>query len=269
MKTYIFLIALLSAASLATGEIPDVGIANPQDNDSPTATSLGWIRVEAGAFLGWEEVKRAHESGLIRVAVPQPTKAFDRHHKIWVDIPQGTELASISVRCTGWMNGFITAGYAGWDKLYFREWDVVFHDKASGRGISDLLETCQRSSLTRELIVAAQQEGLLQAFTNKAIALMGENGALIYVGPRFRNREQFEVEWQSRSTSGILRIAANRLVTLENEPCRPFSQVKIHYAGGTFLIRAVDLDIRMADQNLSKTPLGPAFSLFCDEKQRN
>jgi hypothetical protein len=43
-------------------------------------------------------------------------------------------------------------------------------------------------------------------------------------------------------------------------------QIKIYYAGGIFLIRAVDLDIRMADQNLSKTPLGPAFSLFCDEK---
>jgi hypothetical protein len=28
-------------------EIPDVGIANPQDDDGPTVTSLGWIRVEA------------------------------------------------------------------------------------------------------------------------------------------------------------------------------------------------------------------------------
>ena len=95
---------------------------------------------------------------------------------------------------------------------------------------------------------------------------MGENGALIYVGPRFRNWEHFEVEWQSRSTSGILRIAANRLVTLENEPCRPFSLVKIQYAGEAFLIRSTDLDFRIGGQNLSKTPLGPAFSLFFDEK---
>lgn len=164
------------------------------------------------------------------------------------------------------MNGFITAGCAEHDELSFREWDVAIRDTASGHDISDLLEVCHRWSLTREVIVAAQQEGWLQAFTNKSIALLGDNGALIYVGPRFRNWEHFEVEWQSRSTSGILRIAANRQVMLENEPCKPFAQVKIQYAGGTFLIRAVDLDFRIGGQNFSKTPLGPAFSLFCDEK---
>jgi len=73
------------------------------------------------------------------------------------------------------MNGFITAGY-GQDELYFQEGDVVFHDKASGCDISDLLETYQRSSLTRELIVAVHRKGWPY---HKAIALMGENGALI------------------------------------------------------------------------------------------
>ena len=265
MKIRILLVTFLAVVCPAYAAIDAGGLEGSKDN-AMTVESPGWIRVDDGAFLGWDEVRHAHESGLIRAAVRHETKAFDRHNKIWVDIPNGAELASISERCTGWMNGFITATYAGHDTLSFREWDVAFRDKASGNDISDLLETCQRSNLTRTLIVAAQQEGLVQAFTNKALALIGENGALIYVGPHFRNREPFEIEWQSHSTSGILRIAANRHVVLENEPCRPFSQVKIQYAGGTFLIRAVDLDIRIGGQNLSKTPLGPAFSLFCDEK---
>jgi hypothetical protein len=258
------LAALLLAASPASAEISDIGSLDGRDN-SLTITSLGWTHVDEGAFLGWEEVRRAHASGLISATFDKDTKAFDRHNKVWIDIPHGAELASIGDRCTGWMNGFITGRYAGHDELYFREWHVAFRDKASRQNISDLLEACQRTYLTRPLIVSAQQEGLVQVFTNKAIALMGENGALIYVGPRFHNREHFEVEWQSRSTSGILRIAPNRKVTLENEPCRPFSQVKIQYAGGTFLIRAMDLDFRIGGQNLSKTPLGPAFSLFCNE----
>ena len=264
MKTYMILAALLLATSTASAEISDVGSMDRRDNGL-TITSLGWTQVDDGAFLGWEEVRRAHASGLIRATLDKETKAFDRHNKVWIDIPHGAELVSIGDRCTGWMNGFITGRYAGHHELYFREWDVAFRDKASGHNISDLLEACHRTYLTRQLIVSAQQEGLVQAFTNKALALMGENGALIYVGPRFRHREDFEVEWQSRSTSGILRIAANRQVTLENEPCRPFSQVKIQYAGGTFLIRAVDLDFRIGGQNLSKTPLGWAFSLFCNE----
>lgn len=137
----------------------------------------------------------------------------------------------------------------------------MFHD--SGRGISDPLETCQRSSLMREFIVAAQQEELVQAFTNKAIALIGENGLDLYRSS-FSNREQFEVEWQSRSTSGILRIAANRPVTLENVQAVLSGENSLRALDLSH--SAVDLDIRMADQNLSKTPLGPAFSLFCDEK---
>ena len=258
------LAALLLAASPISAEISDVDSMDRRDNGL-TIRSLGWTHVDDGAFLGWEEVRRAHASGLISVILDKEAKAFDRYKKVWIDIPHGAELASIGDRCTGWMNGFITGRYAGHGELYFREWDVVFYDKVTGHNISDLLGTCQRTSLTRQLIVSAQQEGLLQAFTNKALALMGENGALIYVGPRFRNREHFEVEWQSRSTSGILRMAANKQVTLQNEPCRPFSQVKIQYAGGTFLIRAMDLDFRIGGQNLSKTPLGPAFSLFCNE----
>jgi hypothetical protein len=264
MKTYIILAALLSVALPAFAEM---GTMARPDNDLITASS-GWSQVENGRFLDWKEVRRAHASGFIRATLGKEAKAFDRRNKVWIDIPHGTELASIGDRCTGWMNGFITgryAEYAGHDEVYFREWDVVFHDEVTGQEISGLLEACKRTSLTRELIMSAQQEGLVQAFTNKTVALMGENGALIYVGPRFRHQEYFEVEWQSRSTSGILRIAANRQVTPQNEPCRPFSQVKIQYAGGTFLIRSVDLDFRIGGQNLSKTPLGPAFSLFCHE----
>ena len=264
MKSYLVCAALLLTAPAASAEISDVDNMDRRDN-SVTITSLGWTHVDEGAFLAWEDVRRAHASGLMSAGLDKETKAFDRHNKVWIDIPRGAELSSLGDRCTGWMNGFITGRYAGHDELYFREWDVAFRDQGSGQNISDLLKACQRTYLTRQLIVSAQQEGLVQVFTNKAIALMGENGALIYVGPRFRNREHFEVEWQSRSTSGILRIAANRPVTVENEPCRPFSQIKIQYAGGTFLISATDLDFRIGGQNLSKTPLGPAFSLFCNE----
>ena len=59
-----------------------------------------WIRIDDGAFL-WDEVKGAHESGLVRAAVGHETKAFDCHNKIWIDIPNGAELASMSERCTG------------------------------------------------------------------------------------------------------------------------------------------------------------------------
>jgi hypothetical protein len=114
---------------------------------------------------------------LIRVAVPQQTKAFDRHHKIWVGIPQGTELTSISARCTGWMNGLIT-GCAGWDEIYFGSGTWCFMAVATAFPIP--LETCQRSSLMREFIVAVQQEELVQAFTNKAIGLIGKNGLDLY-----------------------------------------------------------------------------------------
>jgi hypothetical protein len=264
MKTYILLAALLFAASPASAEISDVDAMDRRDNGL-TMPSVGWAHVDDGTFLRWDDVRHAHASGLISATLDKETKAFDRYHKVWIDIPHGAQLASLGDRCTGWMNGFITGSYAGHDELYFREWDVAFREKANGNNISDLLGPCQRTYLTRQLIVSAQQEGLVHAFTNKTLALMGENGALIYVGPRFRHREHFDVEWQSRSTSGILRIAANRQVTLQNEPCRPFSQVKIQYAGGTFLIRSVDLDFRIGGQNLSKTPLGPAFSLFCNE----
>ncbi len=265
MKISVILAALLSAASPAYAELIDQADRTEGRQNIEERRNDG-ARDEEGVPVGWETVRDAHRSGLMSAVVTRETQAFDRHNRVWIMIPQGAELTSIGERCTGWMNVFLTAGYAAHDGLYFREWDISFRDKASGNNLSDLLEVCHRPRLTREHIVSAQQEGLVQAFTNKSIALMGENGALIYVGPRFRNHHQFEVEWQSRSTSGILRIAANRHVTLENEPCRPFSQVKVHYAGGTFLIRAVDLDIRMADQNLSKTPLGPAFSLFCDER---
>lgn len=206
MKTYIILAALLSMALPAFAEM---GTMARPDNDQIIASS-GWSRVEN---LDWKEVRRAHAAGFISATFGKEAKAFDRRRKVWIDIPLGTELASIGDRCTGWMNGFITGRYAGHDELYFREWDVVFHDKVTGQEISGLLKACQRTSLTRELIMSAQQEGLVQAFTNKGVALMGENGAFIYVGPRFRHRENFEVEWLSRSTSGILRIAANREVT--------------------------------------------------------
>ena len=83
----------------------------------------------------------------------------------------------MSDRCAGWMNVFIFGRYEGSaETLYFREWDTTLHDKATGINVSELMGTCTRANLTRESIVAAQHEGLLQAFTNKSIAAVGENG---------------------------------------------------------------------------------------------
>ena len=141
MKIRIFLVTFLAVVLPAYAGIDPGGLEDSTGNGM-TVGSLGWIRVNDGAFLSWDEVRHAHESGLIRAAVRHETKAFDRHHKIWIDIPNGAELASISECCMGWMNGFITATYAGYDALSFREWDVAFRDKASGNDISDLLETC-------------------------------------------------------------------------------------------------------------------------------
>lgn len=106
MKPYIFIAAWLSAATLAHAEIPGVDIVNLQ-SDGTTVRSLGWTRVEPGAFLAWGELRHAHEAGLISMTVTQETKAFDRHHKIWIDIPQGAELSSIGERCTGWMDEWV------------------------------------------------------------------------------------------------------------------------------------------------------------------
>ena len=50
MKTYSFLIALFSAASLTYAEIPDVGIANRQDDEWDDGHIPGWGRVELEHF---------------------------------------------------------------------------------------------------------------------------------------------------------------------------------------------------------------------------
>ncbi len=114
MKTYLVLAALLLAVSPASAEVLDVGSMDRRDHGL-TITSLGWTHVDDGAFLGWEDVRRAHASGLISVVHDKDTKAFDRYHTVWIDIPHGAELASIGDRCTGWMNGFINGTYAGHD----------------------------------------------------------------------------------------------------------------------------------------------------------
>ncbi|WP_447976638.1 hypothetical protein [Candidatus Nitrospira bockiana] len=214
--------------------------------------------------VDWEDLKRAHQSGRVRAVVVAPTQAYDKTLRVWVEIPAGAELTTIHAGCTGWMNGFVHAGYDGRHDLYFREWDVRVTETLSSTVLDGSGSPCQRPSLTRELIVAAQREGLVQAFTNKPVRVMGENGALVYVGTRFRAGDAFEVEWLTRSTTGILRIPANRSVTIENEPCKPVTQVRITYGGGTFRIRAADLDVRIAGENLAKTPLGPAATVLCD-----
>jgi hypothetical protein len=218
--------------------------------------------------LRWEDLKAAHEGGLVGAIVPKGTKAFDRRTKTWFDLAERTELAAIEERCAGWMKAFIQAGYSGRPSVYVREWDVRFTDRTTRVDLSDRLETCPRPRFTRDVLVAGQQEGLVQVFTNKAVPANGENGALVYVGPGFRNRQDFEIEWLSHSTSGLLKIPGNRAVQLENEPCKPVAQVRIRYAERTFRISASHLDIRIAGDNLAKTPLGPAFLFLCDEIAR-
>jgi hypothetical protein len=215
--------------------------------------------------LQWEDMKAAHEAGLVRVRVTTGTKAFDRHTNTWFDIADPTDLVVLEERCAGWMKAFIQAAYNGRPSVYLREWDVHFTDSVSRIDVSDRLERCQRPRITRDLVVAGQAEGLVQVFTNKAVSANGENGAQVYVGPGFRNRQDFEIEWLSHSTSGLLKIPGNRAVLLENEPCKPVAQVKIRYAQRTFRIGASHLDIRIAGDNLAKTPLGPAFLFLCDE----
>ncbi|MGH7233632.1 MAG: hypothetical protein ACREJU_20060 [Nitrospiraceae bacterium] len=213
--------------------------------------------------LNWDQVKKGQESGTMSAVVAHDTKAFESGTKIWIDIPQGAELI-VDERCKGWMNAFIQIGYGERANLYVREWDVRFHDKASGKNFIGVFEECKRPLLTRERILSAQKDGLVQVFTNKAVTLYSEHGPMVFVGPRFQHREDFTVEWMSRSTTGVLRIPAHRLVTLQGDPCRPMGQIKVDYAGGTYWVRALDLDITIAGEKLAITPLGSGAWVLCD-----
>jgi hypothetical protein len=215
--------------------------------------------------LRWEDVKAAHDSGLVHAILPRGTKAFDRHANAWFEVPDRTELVTLNERCAGWMQAFIQGAYGERPSVYVREWDVHVMDRSTRIDLFERLEQCQRPKFSRALLVAGQREGVVQVFTNKAVPANGENGAQVYVGPTFKNRQDFEIEWLSHSTSGLLKIPANREVVLENESCKPIAQVKIRYAERTFRISASHLDIRIAGDNLAKTPLGPAFLFLCDD----
>ena len=236
------------------------------DATSPERFSMELKPCAPPHSLRWEEVKAAHDSGLVHAILPRGTKAFDRQASAWFDVAERTELAVLNERCAGWMQAFIQGGYSGRASVYVREWDVRVMDRSTQVDLSARLENCQRPKFSRDLLVAGQREGIVEIFTNKAVPANGENGAQVYVGPTFKNRQDFEIEWLSHSTSGLLKIPGNRAVLLENEPCKPIAQVKVRYAERTFRISASHLDIRIAGDNLAKTPLGPAFLFLCDDR---